>query len=149
MQEELRIRTSGSFPRPDNYHITISYFGEVNEFGLERIRKVHAEQPLPKLQITLDHLHCFHGAKGDHIVYASSAYEELAEWRAELCQRYRAERIRFDEKTFLPHVTLVRAKQRKVPIEDIPVPVLVMPAEEILLLESFQEQGKRIYRKVV
>ena len=149
LSDILRERTAGSFPRRENYHITVHYFGEVNERAVRSLDHILKTHPLPDMTLRFDHLLRFHGRQGDQIVYACRDCPELQAWRKELSTALRKARFRFDEKEYRPHITLVRGKQGRIEIDDIPVPAAEFKPEEPILLESLQIKGKRIYRPIL
>ena len=148
LSDVLRQRTAGSFPRQENYHITVHYFGEVNERAVRSLDHILKTHPLPELTLRFDHLLRFHGSRGDQIVYACRECPGLQEWQRELGEAYRKERFRFDKKEYRPHITLVRRKQGRIEIDDISVPAVEFQPGEPVLLESLQIKGQRIYRPV-
>lgn len=146
LAEELRKRTSGSYPPRENYHVTIHYFGEQDRRTLRRIHEIMNEHPLPGMTLCFDHLIRFPGTRGDQIVYAAADCPQLQAWRMSLSDAYRRERIPFDEKEFRAHITLVRGKQGHIAFEDMKVPAMKFTPAQPVLLESIQKNGRRIYR---
>ncbi len=146
LSELLRSRSEGSYPPRENYHVTIHYFGEQDRRTMQKIRAVLDAHPIPECSLTFDRLVRFHGNRGDQVVYAAADCAALSAWRRTLSEAYRKEGIGFDEKDFLPHITLVRGKQGRIQFEDIEVPAVTFRPAKPVLLESLQIRGKRIYR---
>ena len=63
LSDVLRQRTAGSFPRRENYHITVHYFGEVNERAVRSLDCILKTHPLPELTLRFDRLLRFHGSE--------------------------------------------------------------------------------------
>ena len=145
LQDILRDRTAGSFPRRENLHVTLAYFGYIDEREIRRIQNILKKEPLPETEIVLEHLECFRGKSGDQIVLAGTAEERLIQYRSRIVQHLRAERIHVDGKPFKPHITLVRAKQQGIPIDDIAVQPLTLITRRAVLYHSYQSGKLRIY----
>ena len=148
LQELLRERTVGSFPRAENLHITMHYFGEVSRETLDRIIHVTSSVPCEKTQLTLDHLTVFPSNKGDHIVLAGTPSMEIQAYHEALSKQYEAEGIFFDRKKFLPHVTLVRAKTTGVDLSELRCNEVIQPVKWIGLYSSEQVKGQRVYTEL-
>ena len=146
LQDVLRTRTPGSFPVRENLHVTVHYFGEQEASAVRGIASVLETCPLPDTEFCFDHLVRFSGARGDHLVYAAAENEALQAWRAQLSRCYAEAGFTFDEKPFLPHITLVRGKNGRIDTDGIEVPAVRFRPEPPVLLESLQIKGKRIYR---
>ena len=145
LQDILKERTAGSFPRRENLHVTLAYFGYIDEREFRKIQDILKKEPLPETKIRLDHLECFKGKSGDQIVLAGTAEEGLIQYRSRIVQQLRAERIHVDGKPFKPHITLVRAKQHGIPMDDIAVQPLTLITRRAVLYHSYQSGALRVY----
>ena len=145
LQEQLRLKATGSFVRRENFHVTLAYFGDVGETKLNKIKTVFSRHPFPKSELELNRLSSFNGFKGDQIVFLADAQESLIAYRNALTEDWKKEAIAIDEKPFTPHVTLVRAKQKHVPLNDISVTPVTMEAGQIVLFHAYSHAGMRIY----
>ena len=146
LQDQLKEQTEGSYPVRENLHVTTFYFGETTDETAARIQAILAAHPIPEMKIMLDHIHRFGGPSGGHIVYAGTNNEALHAWRKETADVFAAEGIAYSPEVFLPHITLVRAKQHPVRFLPDHVPVMTSSASVHVLLESLQIAGKRVYR---
>ena len=56
LQEELRRRTEGSYPRAENFHVTLFFFGRMKAAHLGMVRDIFSKQPLPCCALTFSSL---------------------------------------------------------------------------------------------
>ncbi len=145
LQGMLKMRTPGSYPRRENLHVTLAYFGETDEGKLKDIQKILEEVPLLKNELLFTRLGVFDGTKGDQIILLARPQETLLAYREELMKRFSEQWIHTDPKPFRPHVTLVRAKRKDVDRNGISFEPTVSPVERIVLYRSYERLGKRIY----
>ena len=145
LQGMLKTRTAGSFPRRENLHVTLAYFGEVDDAKLGEIQKILEETPFPRNELLFTRIGLFEGGKGDHIVLLARAQDTLLAYREELMKQFGEKWIYTDPKPFRPHVTLVRAKKKKVDCSGIHFEPVSSPVEQVVLFRSYEQSGKRIY----
>ena len=145
LQKYLRGQTVGSFPARENFHVTLAYFGDVDEQTKTRIEEILKANPVPRCSLQLVRMTAFAGPKGDMVVLLARAPESLMEYRDRLVQRFGQEGIFVDAKPFRPHVTLVRAKKKGVWLDGIRFTPTVTPVERAVLFKSYPSGQKRIY----
>ena len=148
LQEILRRRSAGNYPVKENLHVTVQYYGKGTNADIARISDILQEIPLPDPRLQFDRLLRFGGTRGDHIVYGAAENSAFQAWQNELCEACRRTGVRFDEKPFKPHITLVRGKEGRIETDDIDVPVVSFAPESPVLFESLQIKGQRVYRPV-
>ena len=130
-QDALRRQGRGSFPPPENLHLTLAFLGEAEDPA--RARAALSEVSCRPFSLAV-------GGPPGHFgdlwwagVRADPALEELAvSLQADLRSR--------------PHITLVRRWRGEVP--QVTVPHASMVVRQISLLRSDQIDGKRIYTEL-
>jgi 2'-5' RNA ligase len=135
--------------RPDLFHLTLAFLGEVLDTALEAVSAACAVAAgeIEPFTVSLDRVGSFPPRRGDAAVWAGVA--EGAETLRRLAGAVRAEleraEIRFDPKPFVAHVTLARirgeadiAERRAVAaaLTRIPPPDLRFRAERIEVVQS-------------
>ena len=130
-QDALRRQGRGSFPPPENLHLTLAFLGEAEDPA--RARAALSEVSCRPFSLAV-------GGPPGHFgdlwwagVRADPALEELA-------VSLQADR------PWLPHITLVRRWRGEVP--QVTVPHASMVVRQISLLRSDQIDGKRIYTEL-
>lgn len=145
LQRSLRTQTRGSFPRRENLHVTLAYFGEVTDAVFEQIKATLDSHPAPRCSLLLTRMTAFEGTKGDHVVLLAKADDAFLQYRADFVEQLRQQGITVDPKPFRPHVTLVRAKKENLWLDGIRFTPVVTGVERIVLYKSYDERGTRIY----
>ena len=148
LQKSLKTQTEGSFPRRENLHVTLAYFGEVTEGAFEQIKATLDSFPAPRSSLLLSRLTAFEGRKGDHVVLLVNVDEGFKQYRTDLVEKFRQQGIAFDPQPFRPHVTLVRAKKKNIWLDGIRFTPVVSNVDRIVLYKSFEQRGIRIYEPV-
>ena len=146
LQNALRMQTAGSFPRRENLHVTLAYIGETDETKLERIKEVLDAHPAPPDRFLLSRLCAFEGKKGDQVVLLANVSEQFLQYRADLVEQLHQAGIEVDPKPYRPHVTLVRAKRRNIDLNRIHFTPVVSGIDRVVLYQSCEEFGKRVYK---
>ena len=145
LQGMLKMRTAGSYPRRENFHVTLAYFGEVDEGKRKEIQKIMEETSFTRNELLFTRLGVFGGGKGDQIVLLARPQDALLTYREELIKQFGEKWIYTDSKPFRPHVTLVRAKKKMVDCSGISFEPTSSPVEKVVLFRSYERFGKRIY----
>ncbi len=140
-QDALRRQGRGSFPPPDNLHLTLAFLGETEDpAGARAFLSQVSCRPF-SLAV---------GGPPGHFgdlwwagVRADPALEELA---VSLQADLRSRGFCLEDRPWLPHVTLVRRWQGEAP--QVTVPHAKMVVRQISLLRSDQIDGKRVYTEL-
>ncbi|MFR6095382.1 MAG: RNA 2',3'-cyclic phosphodiesterase [Dysosmobacter welbionis] len=139
-QDALRRQGRGSFPPPENLHLTLAFLGEAED--LTRARAALSEVSCRPFSLAVGGPP---GHFGDLLwagVRADPALEELA---VSLQADLRSRGFCQEDRPWLPHITLVR-RWRARSAGDRPPREHGGPAD--LLLRSDQIDGKRIYTEL-
>ncbi|MCR5846151.1 MAG: RNA 2',3'-cyclic phosphodiesterase [bacterium] len=108
---DLRACVQGRYVRPDMFHITLAFLGEVEaariptiEGIIERVVALHSP-----IEAALDELGSF-GKKGNAILWQGLAgnTRALAELASDMRRALEGEGFTFDPKPFRAHITLMR-----------------------------------------
>ena len=135
------LRRQGSFPPPENLHLTLAFLGEAEDPA--RARAALSEVSCRPFSLAV-------GGPPGHFgdlwwagVRADPALEELA---VSLQADLRSRGFCQEDRPWLPHITLVRRWRGEVP--QVTVPHASMVVRQISLLRSDQIDGKRIYTEL-
>lgn len=141
-QPPLRERCGGRPMRADTLHCTLAFLGEVAAHRLEALQLAAQEVAATPFELDFDVARYW---GHNHIAYAapSQSPDALNELAADLHQRLRKHRFRFEEHTFKPHVTLLRhAKWSDQPLPGMPR--VHWNVQDFVLASSLSdEQGAR------
>ena len=140
-QADLRRQGRGSFPPPENLHLTLAFLGETADLpGARAALNAAACRPFTlAVGGTLGHFGdlWWAGVRGD------PAPEDLA---LSLQADLRARGFRLEDRPFRPHITLVRRWRGEA--SQVTVPHASMVVRRISLLRSDLTDGKRIYTEL-
>ena len=148
LQDRLRERIAGSYPRKENLHVTLHYFGPTEETKTADLIRILEECPFPEMFLRFDQFHVFPARKGDAVTLGAEADDVLRKMYRELEQTLQSAGFSPEQKTYQPHITLVRAKQKNVDLKGIEIHPAVMELNEFGLYESLQIHGLRVYRSL-
>ena len=140
-QADLRRQGRGSFPPPENLHLTLAFLGETEDLpGARAALAAVRARPFP-LSV---------GGPPGHFgdvwwagVTADRALEDLA---LSLQADLRARGFRIEVRPFRPHITLVRRWRGEAP--QVTVPHAGMVVRRVSLLRSDQRDGRRVYTEL-
>ena len=111
---------------PENWHITLYFYGEIENEMVARIYEAY-DAVCPGLRAVRARLGAWGGfpsAENARVVWAGlkEGEEQIREIKRRLDEAHRLAGIPWDEKTFHPHITVGRAKNRPVGIKvkDLP-----------------------------
>lgn len=129
--------------RRENLHLTLAFLGATDSALLPRIEAVAAAVRADSFQLLLDRVGYW---KHNRIIWCGSSVEPpaLMALVAELRARLSAAGVRYDEKPFVPHLTLVRNAT------ELPQTPAWMPVgwetREFALIESTRVEGRVTYQ---
>jgi 2'-5' RNA ligase len=107
---------SGGIPgarwtEPDNYHITLTFIGEVEDTVAEDLDGVLASLRVPGFSLRLDGVDTFQEGENPKLLWAGvSAPEALYQLKEKTDRALDMSRLPFDKRKYVPHVTLARLK---------------------------------------
>jgi 2'-5' RNA ligase len=146
IQEKIKMSSSsGRFPLPDSFHITLAFLGETDPRLLGQIAKA-MEDTLKggKMLLSLKDVSFKRSAEGSLAVAELEERPDLTSRQAGLKKELRRLGINFDSKPFFAHVTL--ARKVKVPDDfKLEVPPARMVASKAILFNSELTSNGPIY----
>ncbi len=144
-----RAGVTGGFSRAENYHLTLSFLGEVPEERLARAQEAMDACAAPPIPLTVGALGRFRGREGDTLWRQIDAPETLYALQSRLSDELRSRGFTLERRPFKPHLTLARrsALPADVKWEELSKRLrpLTYTAESITLFRSDQIKGKRVY----
>lgn len=147
-QENLETASeSGRFPPTENLHMTLQFLGEIPPERLKTLKEIltaTAENYRP-FSITLDAYGWFQGKGQERLWYLTGNSPEATKISRELGKALAGNGFSVEDRTFIPHITLVRRyklKSRRIPEEAEPVSIQV---QRLWLMESRQIRGSVVY----
>ena len=146
--------TKGSFSRPENLHLTLSFIGETPAEQVPAICLVIEEallSPVAPFTLTFSKAGCFrHSNKELWWVGADRADPFLGilkNIRQRIIDGLSAKGITFDSRPFNAHITLGREIKHEAPIV-IPEQKITFPVNRISLMKSERINGVLIYTEI-
>ena len=109
VQRRLKKLGPGRFSRPENFHLTLAFLGEVPEDRVSEIKAAMARVTVPKMILTFSKTGCFR-RDGDEIWWIGlEENEALAALQGSLIKKLKAAGFYPDDHgKFRPHITLAR-----------------------------------------
>ena len=103
---------------PDNFHLTLFFFGQASSQEEEKIKKVLSGAVLKEKPLTFSFadLSFFPGCgrpRGIWVKVGGRDKERLFSFHQRLGEEFLARNIGFDQKPFLPHITLTRFSRKE------------------------------------
>ena len=139
-QRDLRRQGRGTFPHPDDLHLTLAFLGETADAAAAEAA-VEALRGAGPISLTVEGV----GQFGDTWwagVRENPGLERLAlGHQADLWRRGFA----VEERPWTPHITLARHYRPKGEMPQLSLPPVEMAVREVLLLESLQREGRSVY----
>ena len=126
-----------------NIHLTLVFLGEVARERLLRLEALAAAVTVPRFEIRLDHVGYW---RHNRVVWAGieRGAAELLALAVGLEQALAGDGFRFDQRAYVPHITLLR-NARRAPAAAAVRPV-AWPVYEHALVESVPFERARLYR---
>ena len=142
---------SGNFTRKENFHLTLSFLGDVTE--VDAILQVMDQVKLPAFPLRLEGIGCFCQEKGGDILWAGVRESQgLRQLQSFLERALRLKGFPLEQRGFQPHITL----GRKVKLcEGFPlaafsatIPPVDMEVRKFYLMRSDSPQGILTYTEI-
>jgi 2'-5' RNA ligase len=125
-----------------NIHLTLVFIGDVGRDRLPRIEEIAAAVSTPHFELAVSRVEYW---RHNRIVWAGVEHcpGELQSLVDGIELALSAEGFRFDQRTYVPHITLVRSARRAPP--GFVIPVITLPVSRFALVESVQRSRGRAY----
>ena len=139
----------GSFSRPDNLHLTLSFLGETPPCALPVLRTCmqKAASGEKAFSLSFERLGRFRRREGDLVFWSLDASPALLSLQARLQDALLQHNIPFDDKPFRPHLTLGRRVcfEEGFSYSSYPLPSLEATVTSFSLMESKRLDGRLTY----
>ena len=138
MRDLKRQGVKGSFVPEENLHLTLVFIGEYDEPAY--VKRVIDSIPAPRCRLSL----FGSGNFGDLLWAGVKESDELESYVKNLRVALRTAAIPFDNKKFVPHITIARRVRTKIPY-DVHLPKVGMTVTKAALMESVMMSGRVKY----
>lgn len=150
VQDRLReICPKGNFTRPENFHLTLAFLGEIPHSRVEPICQVMDGVCFPSFPLAFERAGSFRRDNGDLWWIGAAPNPSLLQMQKSLAQGLEQAGFQIDKRKFLPHLTIARQVQGNPPngkqLLQIPFSA---PAEKICLMCSERTGGRLVYTEL-
>lgn len=125
-----------------NYHLTLSFLGEVEQKHLDRLCRLIDEVPSPAMELHARNLGLFAARRHNTLFLQVEPNTLLTNLQEQVEQKLIDDRYIAKGGTYRPHITLFR--QTLIPILPMIEPVTINPVS-LALFHSHQEDGRLCY----
>lgn len=138
----------GSFTRMNNFHLTIRFIGEADDFQIEKIKEVleKAVLNISPFDLSVNNLGVFKRKNTNILWMGMEQNSVLSELHKELSTLLKEYKIPFYDKNFMPHVTLGRRvlfHETSLDLDSlIEFERITIPVKSITLMASKEQDGK-------
>lgn len=136
-----KLGVKGSYVPADNLHVTLAFIGETSE--PEKVKEALAAVKVKPFRLSLSELGCF----GDTLWVGAKGNQGLSGAARSVREALDAAEISYDQKKFVPHVTLIRKAAGN--WQRAKAPKSEMMVKSISLMKSEEKNGKRVYTEVM
>ena len=136
-----KLGVKGSYVPADNLHVTLAFIGETSE--PEKVKEALAAVKWKSFRLSLSELGCF----GDTLWVGAKGNQGLSGAARSVREALDAAEISYDQKKFVPHVTLIRKAAGN--WQRAKAPKSEMMVKSISLMKSEEKNGKRVYTEVM
>ena len=136
-----KLGVKGSYVPADNLHVTLAFIGETSE--PEKVKEALAAVEWKPFRLSLSELGCF----GDTLWIGAKGNQGLSGAARSVREALDAAEISYDQKKFVPHVTLIRKAAGN--WQRAKAPKSEMMVKSISLMKSEEKNGKRVYTEVM
>lgn len=145
LAQKIQLQCGGRAVNQENIHLTLLFLGVCLPGAVSKIETLAPCIAVSSFELEVDEA-CYLGRR--KIVWASASHvpQSLTRLVAELAETMRSMGIHFDDRRFLPHITLLRKADRPPKVQAIE-PV-VWSINDFALIESRRLHGAQIYRVV-
>ena len=144
-----QVCRKGSFTNRENFHLTLSFLGQVPSARVNEIAALMDSCTVPPIRIAIGHMGRFKRREGDILWRQIDADDNLFRLQSDLSAALRDRGFSLEERDYKPHMTLARRAVLKdgVKLADLSaqMPDLSYTATEMVLMQSDQINGKRVY----
>ena len=132
---------SGSYVPMQNFHVTVAFLGEVEDY--KSVVKVLDSMEAESSRLSFDGFGFF----GDSFYAGVRTNQKLKKYAADLKKNLKEAGLPCDGSKFEPHVTLIRRHKGPRPALS-KAPDAEMMVKKISLMRSDMKDGKRVYKEI-
>ncbi|MGH6631463.1 MAG: RNA 2',3'-cyclic phosphodiesterase, partial [Burkholderiales bacterium] len=142
LAQDLKVGCGGRAPPARNIHLTLVFLGNVERDRLPHLQTLAAGITSPRFELSVDRVEYW---RRNRIVWAgvTRCPEALLALVERLEQALSPAGFHFDERPYVPHITLLRDARRVPP--EAAVPAVAWPVARFALVESVQRERGRVY----
>lgn len=156
IQQRLKqLNIKGRWVKEKNLHLTLVFLGEIEPQKIKKVEKI-LEKIIPEttsFQLSFEKVDCFPSPFRPKIIYLylkdeTSALKKLTE---KIRQELKEEKVWFDKKSFVPHLTLGRLQGRrnlKKVVQNLKPPPIAFKAKKVHLVKSALTPRGPIYKNL-
>jgi 2'-5' RNA ligase len=154
LQEKLRkAGAKATWVKPEIAHLTFAFLGSVTHNELGIIHKILGEIKAKRIQLELGSLGCFPNPERARIVFIElqGGLKGVHYLANQIRQNLKKEKIQFDDRPFVAHVTLGRVRRRQNLthiLKGVKSKKLEFLVQEITLNQSELDSSGPIYSKL-
>lgn len=140
--------TEGNFTRKNNFHLTIRFIGEADDFQIEKIKEVidSAVLSTSPFELSVNNLGIFKRKKTNILWIGLEENTILSELHKKFSILLKESKISFYDKLFMPHITLGRRvlfQEESIDLNNlVQFEKIMIPVKAISLMASKEENGK-------
>lgn len=141
--QALQIGLEGRVVPPENLHLTLAFFGEIDEATAEDLHAALSGVTGPRPTVTLDGVGAFGNAKPHAIHAASRPDPALLQLQGKVAQAARRAGLTLESRRYTPHVTLSRYRPGQLSPREAAKRI---EARAAFLARPFQPESFALYR---
>lgn len=147
VQKDLRTIGRGNFTRPENFHLTLVFLGEVEPNKLKLILETMDIMKMLKLELEFSHLGSFRRGNSSLIWLGLKPNQTLIKLQKELNTKLKSKGFDLDNRPYFPHLTLARrfVLDKDVRFDELLEINFVTQIETLSLMHSQRIDGQLIY----
>ena len=144
---QLHGLRGGRRTRPDSIHLTLVFIGEITVERLPELFAAAAAVAVAKFEVLFDRVECWRHNRIAHLG-ASQVPPALRELVGQLEARLDDAGVRFDHRTYVPHITLLRHADCHPQIKNPASAPIRWPARDFILVRSSPRSGGALYEQM-
>lgn len=141
MHDLKKQGVEGNYVPAQNLHLTLAFIGEYDDTAL--VKRAISSVPVPQFRISLSEK----GSFGDLLWVGVKGNQKLKTYVKQLRAALKEAGIPFDDKEFVPHITLIRKTVSKKPYQ-LHLNKAEMTVKKVSLMKPEMKNGKVIYREI-
>ena len=150
VQRRLKQFGPGRFSRPENFHLTLAFLGEVPEERVNEVKSAMERVTVPRMELVFGRTGCFRRNGGEIWWIGAEENESLSGLQHELMKELKAAGFKPDDRgRFRPHITLAREMRTGgIDTEKLLPQPFAAQAESIHLMLSHRPDGRLTYTEL-